>query len=61
MLDGKRYDIIEKDSMSWQHDGKEWIIGVIQDDYEDDFFFFFFEYSIHSLPCNLQRGRKFVA
>lgn len=36
MLDGKRYDIIEKDSMSWQHDGKEWIIGVIQDDYEDD-------------------------
>lgn len=37
MLDGKRYDIIEKDLMSWQHDSKEWRIGVIQDDYEDDF------------------------
>jgi hypothetical protein len=36
MLDGKRYDIIEKDLMRWQHDSKEWIIGVMQDDYEDD-------------------------
>lgn len=37
LRNGWRYDCIEKDLMRWQHDTKEWIIGVIQDDYENDF------------------------
>ena len=28
---GRYYETIDKESMSWSHDGKTWVIGVIED------------------------------